>query len=105
MDYRASWGGAGRRVEVEVRWNTDSDLDGLFVAVVDGVPVSIEDEGDLLDLAPHGAEVAFERGGVQVRMRKADQETFVRASTVLGGRVLDGPEVSDGSTWQAIERA
>jgi hypothetical protein len=106
MNYAAWWQVDGRTVQADVRWNLDPDNDGgLFAATVDGVPRMIDDEGDLLALAPPGAEVTFERGGVRMQLRRAGRLTHARASAVVDGLAYAGPETVDASPCTAIEKA
>lgn len=49
-------------VTVPVSWDSGED-DGLFLAMVDGVPHPIDEEADLLDIAPPGAVVTLNHPG------------------------------------------
>jgi hypothetical protein len=85
MDYRASWLDGDRVVNVEVSWDAGGG-DGLFVAMVDGVPHPIDEEADLLDLAPRGAVLTFDRGGVTISIWRDGEDAHASASAVVEGR-------------------
>lgn len=106
MDYDASWRDGDRVVTVRVSWNAnanandtandtananDNDSGRSFTAMVDGVPHPIDDEEDLVGLAPHGAVVSIERGGVTISCQRDGTELQARASAVVDGRQLTGP--------------
>jgi hypothetical protein len=96
LDYRAVWTVAGRAVEVAVRWGSgEPDADALFAAEIDGFPHPIDDEEGLLSLAPEGAVVTFERGGVAVEMWREAGHIRARASASIDGASRTGP-VADG---------
>jgi hypothetical protein len=103
MDYRARWRVGDRTVVADVRWDTGGDA--MFLALVDGEPHAVDDEGDLLDLAPPGTAIIFERGGVTVSIRRGGGAIEARASALVEGRERAGPSVTASSAGAAIERA
>jgi hypothetical protein len=103
MDFRAWWREGSRTVDVVFR--DDPDGDSRYTGVIDGVRHAIDEEVDLLDLAPVGAEVQFERGGVTVSMRRIDTVVEARAFAVVDRRPRVGARVTSRFPYAAIEGA
>lgn len=77
-----------------------------FVTKIDGVEHWIDDETDLLGLAPEGAVVSFERGGVTVAMQRVDGKLTAWASAWMGGVKTIGAKASniEGALLALVEK-
>jgi hypothetical protein len=103
MDFHARWRDGTRAVNV--LFHHDPDGEATYTGLIEGVPYSVDDETDLLDLAPPGAEVTFERGGVSVSMRRGHTGVEAHAAAVVDGRPRTGSSVTHPTPGAAIEAA
>ena len=115
MPYEAQWRDGDRVVTAVVRWDDGDEGDELFIAQVDGVRHPITEEADLLGIAPPGAVVVFERGGVCLSMwtGEAEQDAAGQArtrfhavaSSEVGNRTLTGAIATGSDASATLEQA
>lgn len=115
MPYVAHWRDGDRAVAASVRWDDGDEGGELFIAEVDGARHAVTEEADLLGIAPPGAVVTFERGGVRVSLWAGETEPDAAgqrqgqfsavASSAAAGQPLTGAIATASHASAALEQA